>query len=178
MSEQHFDYDHLVQEALRGVVKNILVDVSRNGLPGEHHFFIAFRTTDEDVIIPKVLKARYPEEMTIVIQNRYWGLKVNEGSFEIGLSFNQKPEHLIIPYESIIGFFDPSSQFALQFENGSESASNDMGESDLENMIVSDSGDLKRYKSNEEPIKTSNNDGGKSKATNKVIALDAFRKKS
>lgn len=181
MSELHFDYDNLVQEALRNVVKNILIDVSRNGLPGEHHFYIAFRTTDEDVIIPKVLKERYPEEMTIVIQHRYWGLKVNDDSFEIGLSFNQKPEHLIIPYESIIGFVDPSAQFALQFDNGSENASNDiddidLDEEDIENMMVSDSSILEGIE--DKQPESSNNDRDNGDPSNKVVALDAFRKKS
>ncbi len=181
MSDQHFDYDHLVQDALRGVVKNILVDVSRNGLPGEHHFYIAFRTTDEGVIIPNVLNERYPEEMTIVIQHRYWGLKVNDDSFEIGLSFNQKPEHLIIPYGSIIGFVDPSSQFALQFENGSENASNDMEDMDASNiksMIISDSDDIEGLVIEEEPKKPLTSDADKGDNSSKVVALDSFRKKS
>ncbi|MGY8985680.1 MAG: SspB family protein [Sphingomonadales bacterium] len=180
MSEQHFDYDHLVQEALRSVVKNILMDVSSNGLSGEHHFYIAFRTTDEDVIIPKALKERHPEEMTIVIQHRYWGFKVNQENFEIGLSFNQKTEHLIIPYRSIIGFADPSAEFTLQFDNGTENASNDMGDIDednIENMVNSDSNDLEGIKIKKTEPKESNNHGKKNTAESKVVVLDAFRKK-
>jgi hypothetical protein len=117
MSESFFEYDQMVRDALKGVVKNILTEVAKGGLPGDHHFYIAFDTTVPGVQIPDHLRERYPEEMTIVIQHRYWGLRVHPDRFEIGLSFHQKPEHLIIPFEALAGFVDPTSQFALQFES-------------------------------------------------------------
>ena len=117
MSSNQIDYDELVQNALRGVVRDILDRTSKSGLPGDHHFYIAFRTRAAGVVLPQHLRERYPDEMTIVIQHKFWGLKVYHDRFEIGLSFNQKPEHLIIPFNAVVGFVDPSVQFALQFQD-------------------------------------------------------------
>lgn len=109
-------YDEIVQDCLRGVVKRVLADVaSSGGLPGAHHFFIAFRTRHPGVDMPKHLLERYPEEMTVVIQHRYWDLVVDEDHFEVGLTFNQVPAKLSIPYQAITGFVDPAVNFALQF---------------------------------------------------------------
>lgn len=114
--ESLIPYDEIVQESLRGVVKKVLGDIDANGgLPGAHHFYIAFRTKFPGVEIPKHLAERYPDEMTVVIQHRYWDLSVDDDSFTIGLSFNQVPAKLIIPYKAISGFVDPSVNFALQF---------------------------------------------------------------
>lgn len=109
-------YDEIVQDSLRQVVRRVLNDVSLNGgLPGAHHFFIAFRTTFPGVDMPKHLLERYPEEMTVVIQHRYWDLFIGEEHFEVGLTFNQVPAKLSIPYKAITGFVDPAVNFALQF---------------------------------------------------------------
>jgi hypothetical protein len=109
-------YDDIVQDALRGVVRGVLKKIeSDGGLPGNHHFYIAFKTAAAGVEMPQHLRERYPDEMTIVIQHRYWDLKVERDSFEIGLSFNQVPTKLVIPYAAITGFHDPSVEFALQF---------------------------------------------------------------
>lgn len=109
-------YDDIVQDALRSVVRRVLSTVDEGGgLPGQHHFYIAFRTRYPGVEMPKHLLERYPEEMTIVIQHRYWDLQVAEDHFEIGLSFNQVPAKLVIPYAAITGFVDPAVNFALQF---------------------------------------------------------------
>lgn len=109
-------YDEIVQDALRGVVQRVLARIdAEGGLPGAHHFYIAFRTRAPGVEIPKVLLERYPEEMTIVIQHRYWDLAVDNMGFQIGLSFNQVPAKLRIPYSAITGFVDPAVNFALQF---------------------------------------------------------------
>jgi hypothetical protein len=109
-------YDAIVQDTLRQVVRRVLDLVAVQGLPGQHHFYIAFRTRAPGIDIPKHLVERYPEEMTIVIQHRYWDLKVDEDAFQIGLSFNQVPARLRIPYAAITGFFDPAVNFALQFQ--------------------------------------------------------------
>lgn len=109
-------YDDIVQDALRGVVSRVLSRIQADGgLPGGHHFYIAFRTRAPGVSIPAHLKERYPDEMTIVIQHRYWDLVVGDDHFSIGLSFNQMPATLVIPYDAIVGFVDPAVNFALQF---------------------------------------------------------------
>lgn len=109
-------YDDIVQDALRGVASRVLQRISdEGGLPGGHHFYIAFRTRAPGVSIPKHLMERYPDEMTIVIQHRYWDLIVADDHFSIGLSFNQMPSSLVIPYDAIVGFVDPAVNFALQF---------------------------------------------------------------
>jgi hypothetical protein len=109
-------YDEIVQEALRAVVGRVLGEVESTGrLPGEHHFYITFKTAAAGVDIPRHLSERFPDEMTIVIQNRFWDLKVNEDGFEVGLSFNQQAARLVIPFSAITGFVDPAVNFALQF---------------------------------------------------------------
>lgn len=109
-------YDEIVQDSLRMVVRRVLTDVAASGgLPGAHHFFIAFRTRYPGVDMPRHLLERYPEEMTVVIQHRYWDLVVEDEHFEVGLTFNQVPAKLIIPYRAITGFVDPAVNFALQF---------------------------------------------------------------
>ena len=110
-------YDEIVQEALRAVVGRVLGEVEKNGgLPGGHHFYITFKTGAAGVDIPKHLSDRFPDEMTIVIQNRFWDLKVQEDRFEVGLSFNQMPAKLHIPFSAITVFFDPEVKFQLQFQ--------------------------------------------------------------
>jgi hypothetical protein len=109
-------YDEIVQEALRAVVGRVLREVEASGLPGEHHFYITFKTTAAGVDIPSHLTDRFPDEMTIVIQHRYWDLKVGDDEFEVGLSFNQIPSRLVIPFSAITGFVDPAVNFALQFQ--------------------------------------------------------------
>lgn len=109
-------YDEIVQDALRSVVRRVLTRIEADGgLPGSHHFYVAFRTKSPGVEIPSHLLERYPDEMTIVIQHRYWDLKVGESQFEIGLSFNQVPARLVIPFDAVTGFVDPAVNFALQF---------------------------------------------------------------
>lgn len=114
-------YDEIVQEALRAVVGRVLGEIEASGaLPGDHHFYITFKTGAAGVEIPKHLTERFPDEMTIVIQNRFWDLKVREDGFEVGLSFNQAPAKLVIPFSAITGFVDPAVNFALQFQAQAE----------------------------------------------------------
>ncbi|MFQ5347871.1 MAG: SspB family protein [Rhodothalassiaceae bacterium] len=115
MADPAIRYDELVQDALRGVVRTVLERVARGGLPGDHHFYIAFRSDAPGVRIPSHLKKRYPDEMTIVLQHRFWDLEVDEERFSVGLSFGGKAETLSVPFAAITGFVDPSVQFALQF---------------------------------------------------------------
>lgn len=115
-------YDDIVQEVLRAVVGRVLRTIEADGLPGDHHFYITFRTTANGVSIPQALIERFPEEMTIVLQHKYWDLKIGDDHFEVGLSFSQVPSHLVIPYSAITAFVDPAVDFALQFpsENGKD----------------------------------------------------------
>ena len=110
------DYEALAQDAMRGVVRNILMRVSKTGLPGEHHFYISFDTLAPGSSLSKRLKEKYPEEMTIVLQHRFWDLIVTEDRFEVKLTFDGIPERLVVPFTAIKVFFDPSVRYGLQFE--------------------------------------------------------------
>ena len=129
MPVDHIRYDILVQEALRGMVRNVLAEAAKNGLPGDHHFFITFDTTADGVQLSDRLLEQYPEEMRIVMQHQFWGMKVSDEQFEVGLSFGGVAEKLVIPYTAIKIFEDPSVQFKLQFETLGEIADEDDDES-------------------------------------------------
>jgi uncharacterized protein len=116
MAVDHIRYDILAQEALRGVVHKVLVDAAKNGLPGEHHFYISFDTRADGVRLSPRMLAQYPEEMTVVLQHQFWDLIVTDEGFEVGVSFGGIPERLNVPFAAVKGFFDPSVQFGLQFE--------------------------------------------------------------
>lgn len=109
-------YDLLVQDALKGVVRRVLANAIRDGIPGEHHFYLSFRTREKGVRISQALRDKYPDEMTIVLQHQFWDLSVNDYAIEVGLSFSNVPEKLVIPFDAVSGFFDPSVQFGLKFE--------------------------------------------------------------
>ncbi len=149
-------YDEIVQEALRAVVGRVLGQVEATGtLPGNHHFYITFKTRATGVDIPRHLVERFPDEMTIVIQNRFWDLKVEEDYFEVGLSFNQSPAKLVIPYSAITAFVDPAVHFQLQFQvQTEEDASEDHEEAENDHPIA-------------EPIEDGSN----------VVSVDFSRKK-
>jgi uncharacterized protein len=115
MAEDLIRYDILAQDALRGVVRKVLSEVARTGLPGEHHFFVSFATTAPGVRISSRLLAQYPEEMTIVLQHQYRDLVVTEHALEVGLSFGGISERLFVPFSAVKGFADPSVGFQIQF---------------------------------------------------------------
>ena len=149
-------YDEIVQEALRAVVGRVLGEVETTGtLPGEHHFYITFKTGAPGVDIPRHLTERFPDEMTIVIQNRFWDLKVGGDGFEVGLSFNQAPARLVIPFSAITGFVDPAVNFALQFQaQGDDGGPQDHDEAENDHPIA-------------EPVEDGSN----------VVSVDFSRKK-
>ena len=109
------NYDSLTIQAMRNLVKNVLDDVSRNGLPNKHHFYITFITNYENVEIPKDIKSNYPDEMTIVIENSFWDLLIQENNFSLKLSFDGIKKILIIPFNSLTAFSDPYANFHLKF---------------------------------------------------------------
>ncbi|MEN3931343.1 ClpXP protease specificity-enhancing factor SspB [Microvirga sp. W0021] len=186
-------YDLLVQDALKGVVRKVLSDAAKNGLPGDHHFYVSFYTGHPGVHISSRLLEKYPQEMTIVVQHQFWDLHVGENAFEIGLSFSNIPERLHIPYDALTGFFDPSVQFGLKFNNDDDELEDDEGESaetiQLETEFarrLQQEKENASTKSDKETIAQSETDGEKvkeeadkdaSKADAEVISLDAFRKK-
>lgn len=153
MSE-HIEYGQLMHSAMRGLIRKVLTDVAQNGLPGEHHFFITFDTTDPDAALADWLRERYPEEMTVVIQHWFENLEVEEDGFSITLNFGNSPEPLYIPLDAIRTFVDPSVEFGLRFETQDE---DDEDEEELE--------ELSEDNSEEAP-----------KADAEVVSLDQFRK--
>jgi hypothetical protein len=116
-AEGTIDYEALAQDAMRGVVRSVLENAAKSGLPGEHHFYISFDTLANGVVLSKRLREKYPGEMTIVLQHRFWDLLVNDDRFEVKLTFDGIPERLVIPFRAIRVFFDPSVRYGLQFES-------------------------------------------------------------
>lgn len=205
MAEDLIRYDVLAQEAMRSVVKKVLTEVVRVGLPGEHHFYITFNTQAPGVRISSRLRERYPEEMTIVVQHQFWDMEVNSQSFEIGLAFSGVPERLLVPYGSIKSFVDPSVQFGLQFDLlEDEHFSEETSESDNEPStalgavaptalaVTSEDIDaaVEAEDTTEEALQATNQDTEAKKpstedngsddepASADVVSLDAFRKKA
>jgi hypothetical protein len=181
MAEDLIRYDILAQDALRGVVRKVLSEVARTGLPGEHHFFISFATQAPGVRISSRLLAQYPEEMTIVLQHQYWDLTVSEQSFEVGLSFNGIPERLLVPFTAIKGFLDPSVQFGLQFETQQRAeAPPAAAEPEAAKPAPVVAAKPPAQVSPARPAKSApSEDGEKAKdaPAAEVVSLDAFRKK-
>jgi len=149
------DYGNLMHNAMRSLIQDVLTEVKNNGLPGEHHFFITFDTNHADVEMASWLKDRYPTEITVVMQHWYDDLEVKDDGFSVTLNFGDNPEHLVIPYEAILTFVDPSVEFGLRFETNEEDE-----DTDEQKPTVS---------------KESNKDDTK-KETGQVVSLDNFRK--
>jgi hypothetical protein len=116
MPVDHIRYDILAQQALRGVVRTVLADAAKKGLPGEHHFKITFATTAPGVRLPERVRVQYPDTMMIVLQHQFWDLQVDDDGFTVGLSFGGVAERIAVPFEAVMAFVDPAAQFALQFE--------------------------------------------------------------
>jgi hypothetical protein len=121
-STDHIRYDVLAQEAMRGVLRRVMSDAAKQGLPGDHHFYITFLTQAPGVKLSPRLTAQYPQEMTIILQHQFWDLIVTEDRFEVGLSFGGVPERLVVAFDAIASFLDPSVQFGLQFNIGDAAA--------------------------------------------------------
>ena len=136
MATDHIRYDILAQAALRGVVRTVLADAAKKGLPGEHHFKITFNTTAPGVRLSERMRARYPKDMTIVLQHQFWDLAVTEQAFEVGLSFGGVPERVVVPFEAVTAFYDPAVQFGFQFEtiDGTAEPEADEGSTRAETM--------------------------------------------
>lgn len=171
-------YERMVEDALRRVIREALLITEQQGLPGTHHFYITFRTRYPGVIIARHLLERHPDEMTIVLQNQFWGLEVDETSFVVTLSFNRVSERLRIPFAAVTAFTDPTAKFGLQFNVDSSL------EQPLPELLPNKPhGEDQEVASSEKDSASYNPDQEKAKGrvsssiTGNVITLDAFRKK-
>ncbi len=172
MTDDLLRYDLMIEAALRSVVRETLTSVSQNGLPGDHHFYITFLTQFPGVEIPDYLRKQYEDEMTIVLQYQFFGLKIEEDNFSVTLSFNNVRERLQIPLEAITTFADPSVNFALQFQSGAGDEEEE-GDDKEQAPPVGSNSDVKGEGAGE-------GKDGKNKKDQKrgeVISLDMFRKK-
>src|SRR5712692_6095128 len=169
MATDHIRYDVLARDALRGVLRQVLADAAEHGLPGEHHFFITFLSTAEGVKLSPRLLAQYPEEMTVILQHQFWDLVVTEDRFEVGLSFGGIPERLVVPFNSIKSFFDPSVQFGLQFEPSDAATETPAANLPAVPAPSAVTATAPAAENQEEPAKAS--EGAE------VVRLDRFRKK-
>ncbi|MGY5775449.1 SspB family protein [Rhizobium sp. LEGMi135b] len=170
MGQDHIRYDILAQDALRGVIRKVLTEIGATGrLPGDHHFFITFLTGAPGVRISQHLKSKYPEQMTIVIQHQFWDLKISESQFEIGLSFSDVPEKLVVPFNAIRGFYDPSVNFELEFDVPlADDEEEETSSSEITAYPVPVEG---------EEVPAAAAKEGEEKKPGSVVSLDAFRKK-
>jgi hypothetical protein len=153
---EEIDYGNLMHNAMRSLIQDVLAEVKNTGLPGEHHFFITFDTNHVEVEMAPWLKERYPTEITVVMQHWYDDLDVRDDGFSVTLNFGDTPEHLVIPYEAILTFVDPSVEFGLRFESSEDEDSN-------EERAVFSADDSDRQKTDKE--------------AGQIVSLDSFRKK-
>jgi len=196
-AEPHIDYEALAQVAMRSMVRMVLARVAKTGLPGDHHFYIAFDTQAPGVSLSKRLREKYPKEMTVVLQHRFWDLGVTDERFEVKLTFDGIPERLSIPFAAIKVFFDPSVPYGLQFED-SDLAGQSLGAPEAAPAAaVEPLGKLEkkprsprkpRPEKGPEPVRperplvrpqivASKPESGDASNENKVVSIDAFRKK-
>jgi hypothetical protein len=186
-------YDLRCQEALRGVVRDVLAEVAKDGLPGTHHFLLSFRTDAAGVRVSNALREKYPEEMTIVLQHHFWDLKVGEHQFEVGLSFSNIPEKLVVPFNAVIGFRDPAVGFELQFDPDSAGSETSAEATPIEEPKPDARRQAMRGRASEpkeaapkvspqtkQPAASDTAAAAKQTATEaeKIVSLDAFRRKT
>jgi len=159
----YYDYDSYVQNALIGVVKEILKRIRSEGILGNHHFYITFNTNHRDAILPKFLKEKYPQEITIVLQYQFWNLCVLDDHFEVCLSFNGNEEFLSIPFSSISSFIDPYVKFCLQFS--------------VDEKLLNKRESTEERRSDEEEDGQISESSNKNEMENVIVSLDEFRQK-
>jgi hypothetical protein len=196
MDKDSLQYDKMVEAALRGVVRQALAEVAESGLTGNHHFFITFKTGHPGVHVPAHLEAEFPDEMTIVLQHQFWGLEVGDDAFEVTLGFNDVQERLTVPYAALTAFVDPSVKFGLQFQRAEAGKSDDaprpstfLAPSGVGNTAVGSDPALARNDLSKALGEAAAKDAGREHeekeereteedaAKEKIVSLDAFRKK-
>ena len=161
------DYGNLMHRAMRGLIQEVLNDVAKSGLPGEHHFFITFDTMHPDVEIADWLSDRYPGDMTVVIQHWFDNLEVTDEGFSITLNFGENPEPLYIPYDSIQTFVDPSVEFGLRFETQTDTDTDDSDPTEIETIPEAPMHEMAEPEVEDAPEERKEAD---------VVSLDQFRK--
>ena len=187
-----FQYDLMIEQALRSVVRRALTQVAKSGLPGNHHFYISFATKADGVVLPEPLRQRFPDEMTIVLQYQFWDLTVQPEGFGVTLSFSDKLEKLYIPFAAITSFADPSARFGLQFQQATGAVDGEEEEGAPARPTLTAIGGSEparldpakaapKRETAEQPAKAELEDEGddapKAPAGDKVVTLDAFRRK-
>jgi hypothetical protein len=192
MGESGLRYDVMVEAALRGVMRDALTHVARHGLPGAHHFYLSFRTGYPGVQLDAALKARFPEEMTIVLQHQFWDLKVEQDGFAVTLSFANAPQRLVVPFAAVTAFNDPSVNFGLQFQSLAERTANKPTDRPLGDVGPAGSHgtpkpapesqreaqrEPKAAKAGQGQVTPLPKPAGPAGGGEKVVALDSFRKK-
>ena len=185
MADDVLRYDEMVERALRDVARQALVEVAENGLPGNHHFYLSFRTDAAGVDMPAQLRAQHPAELTIVLQHQFWDLAVAEDAFTVTVSFNQQPNQLTVPFGALLSFVDPAVNFGLQFNvpEEPEAAASDaskLGSSKLGSTALGSSAPgasvlESKLAGNDAP--GGDNDAGGPAGGADVVTLDNFRKK-
>jgi hypothetical protein len=175
MAKDHIGYEALADQALRSVVKEALKRAEKQGLIGAHHFYLTFKTRDPGVELPEFLAERYPEEMTIVLQNQFWGLKVADDKFEVSLTFQKVPAALVIPFAALTAFVDPGVQFGLQFRNSTAAKKQPAREAKPASVrsVPAKSAGTKAPQDAPAPKQPS----AESPAGPQVVSIDKFRKK-
>jgi hypothetical protein len=182
MAKDFIGYQALTDAALRGVVRDALRRIEKQGLIGSHHFYLTFKTKFPGVDIPDFLREQYPDEMTIILQHQFWGLKITEERFEVTLTFKKLPATLVIPFPALTAFFDPGVQFGLQFR-GSDGDAKGAGSPTL---LPQPAAEQNREKTTEIPkmptaatpaTASAEPPAEKTAAPGEVVSLDAFRKK-
>jgi len=174
-------YDLLVQDALRGVVRKVLGDMAHDGLAGEHHFYITFRTHARGVRLSARMRELYPEEMTIILQHQFWDLSVTDHAFEVGLSFKNVPEMLLVPFDAVTRFSDPAAGFDLEFKldaDALETSANDAGSPAAAPPSAIETA---KFKDRDFPPGAGPNPveaPQPSEGADKIVSIDAFRKKT
>ncbi len=178
-----FHYDALVDDALRSVVRRVLTQVAETGLPGSHHFYISFRSGDPGVELPEYLRAKYPEEMTIVLQHQYWDLILHDDWFEVTVSFNKQQERIKVPFAALSAFVDPSVRFGLQFDRRDKAgekldvAAGPVGASEPTPLPVPEKRPASAPIEGEDGQAPADDAAKPEDAASKVVKLDSFRKK-
>jgi hypothetical protein len=172
MADTPLHYEKMVEDAMRGVARNALQEAASHGLPGEHHFYIGFKTGAPEVEMPDHLRAQYPEEITIILQHQFWDLLVDEAGFSVGLAFGGKREQLYVPFAALTSFVDPSVDFGLQFARPETAPARESGAA----PPPAEKG--KVPPTPETGAEANAGEGaGEGEGAEKVISLDQFRKK-
>lgn len=187
MAQDMIGYDRLARESLRAVVREALRRVADDGLPGAHHFYITFRTRAPGVDLDETLLEKFPEDMTIVLEHKFWDLAVDDDAFEVTLEFSRAPKYLRVPFDAVVQFNDPSVDFGLRFDAplvdaaaaaASKSTGKSTGKSDRGKAAKTAMAEARPAATRDEPVETDAGPERTEEVENKVVSLDAFRKKS